>query len=109
MRRLAIIAIFLAVAMSTPAFACRSKPPPGDIEAALAESAGRLATQDIAKIQDLRQQAWQLQKDGKYDEARSANYQAMHIMGMTFVSNGPPTRSCGGGGQWLRKDAAAAR
>ena len=109
MRREVITAIVLAIVMSTPAVACRSKPPPGDIEAALAESAGRLSAQDIAKIRDLRQQASQLQKEGKYDEARSVNYQAMHIMGMTFVSKGSPTRGCGGGGQWLRKDDASLR
>jgi hypothetical protein len=103
MPRFAITAIFLVLSAGS-ALACRSLPPQGDIDAALVDSQARLSPADIAKVQALREQATQFKKDGKYEEARHANYQAMHLMGMTFVSNGPPTRNCGGGGQWLRSD-----
>jgi hypothetical protein len=109
MRRLVITVLLLAAATSTPALACRSLPSPSEIDTALASSQGRLSSEDIAKVQDLREQTSQFLKIGKNQEAQHAHFQAMQIMGMTFVSNGPPSRGCGGKGEWVHKDEAPAR
>src|SRR5262245_214494 len=102
MSRLVTAALVIASATSTPAVACMRIASPGAITAALEASEGRFSAADIAKVKELRQQTSQFLDLRQYSEAQSAQDQAMKIMGMTFISKGPPARGCGSG-EWVRK------